>query len=83
MEDSHLDSRAAKPRVTVANGTSIAITCFLPADNALRRIGPVTPAEANVSRIGHFGRFRDQFQSTLWERVASLLQGCHMSKETA
>jgi len=79
MEGSRMDSRAAKHRVNVADGTSIAVACFLPADNAPRRIEKVTPADANVSRIGPVGLFRDQFQSSLWQRVAGLLQGFHMS----
>lgn len=57
-------------------GTRVLVDCYA---NAPRRIERVTPADANVSRIGHFGLFRDQFQSSLWGRVASLLQGFQMS----
>ncbi len=61
-------------------GTQVLVDCYA---NAPRRIERVAPADASVARIGHFGLFRDQFQSTLWARVATLLQGFQMSKETA
>lgn len=47
------------------------------------RYALVAPADASTGRTGHFGLFRDQFQSTLWARVATLLQGFPMFKETA
>lgn len=43
--------------------------------NAPRRLERVAPAEAAVRRIGHFGFFRDKFESTLWPRSLALLQG--------
>jgi predicted alpha/beta hydrolase len=61
-------------------GTRVLVDCYA---NAPRRIERVAPADAHVSRIGHFGLFRDQFQSTLWARVVTLLQGFQTSKETA
>jgi predicted alpha/beta hydrolase len=61
-------------------GTQVLVDCYA---NAPRRIERVAPADASAQRIGHFGLFRDQFQSTLWARVATLLQGFHLSKETA
>jgi hypothetical protein len=36
----------------------------------------------SVKRIGHFGFFRDQFQSSLWARSVALLQGFHLPEET-
>ncbi|KNZ32689.1 MAG: alpha/beta hydrolase [Methylibium sp. NZG] len=61
-------------------GTQVLVDCYA---NAPRRIERVAPADASARRIGHFGLFRDQFQSTLWARVAALLQGFHMNKEIA
>lgn len=61
-------------------GTQVLVDCYA---NAPRRIERVAPADASVARIGHFGLFRDQFQSTLWARVAALLQGFPLNKETA
>lgn len=43
--------------------------------NAPSRLERVAPADAAVRRIGHFGFFRDQFESTLWPRSLALLQG--------
>ena len=43
----------------------------------------VFSADANGARIGHFGLFRDQFQTSLWARVEAMLRGFPMSKETA
>ena len=34
--------------------------------NAQCTIVTVRPADAGVSRIGHFGFFREQFRDTLW-----------------
>jgi predicted alpha/beta hydrolase len=61
-------------------GTRVLVDCY---PNAPRRIERVAPADASVTRIGHFGLFRDQFQSTLWARVATLLQGFQVNQETA
>jgi predicted alpha/beta hydrolase len=61
-------------------GTLVLIDCYA---NAPRRIERVSPADAKVKRIGHFGFFRDQFQSSLWARSVALLQGFRPSKETS
>ena len=61
-------------------GTQVLVDCYA---NAPRRIERVAPADAAAKRIGHFGLFRDQFQSTLWARVATLLQGFQVNQETA
>ena len=42
--------------------------------NALRRVESVQPSDAGVSRIGHFGLFREQFRATLWPRTIRGLQ---------
>lgn len=57
-------------------GTRVLIDCYA---NAPRRIERVAPADARVKRIGHFGFFREQFQSSLWARSVALLQGFHSS----
>jgi predicted alpha/beta hydrolase len=41
--------------------------------NTERRVERITPGELKVRRIGHFGFFRAQFQSSLWPRAATLL----------
>jgi predicted alpha/beta hydrolase len=61
-------------------GTQVLVDCYA---NAPRRIERVAPADASTARIGHFGLFRDQFRSTLWARVATLLQGFQVNQETA
>ena len=61
-------------------GTRVLVDCYA---NAPRRIERVAPADAGVHRIGHFGLFRDHFQSSLWVRVAALLQGFQLNQETA
>lgn len=43
--------------------------------NAPRRLERIAPADAAVHRIGHFGFFRNQFETTLWPRSLALLQG--------
>jgi predicted alpha/beta hydrolase len=53
-------------------GTRVLVDCYA---NAPRRIERIAPADVHVKRIGHFGFFRDQFQSSLWARTAALLQG--------
>jgi predicted alpha/beta hydrolase len=53
-------------------GTRVLVDCYA---NAPRRIERIAPADVDVKRIGHFGFFRDQFQSSLWARTAALLQG--------
>ncbi|MBC8057868.1 MAG: alpha/beta fold hydrolase, partial [Rhizobiales bacterium] len=49
--------------------------------NAPRRIECIAPADVAARRIGHFGFFRDQFQSSLWQRSVALLQGFNNPKE--
>jgi predicted alpha/beta hydrolase len=49
--------------------------------NAPRRVERVAPSEANAMRIGHFGFFREQFQSSLWARSVALLQGFQAPQE--
>jgi predicted alpha/beta hydrolase len=61
-------------------GTRVLVDCYA---NAPRRIERVAPADAQVKRIGHFGFFRDQFQSSLWARSVALLQGFTIQQETA
>jgi predicted alpha/beta hydrolase len=60
-------------------GTHVLVDCYA---NAPRRVERIAPADVAVKRIGHFGFFRDQFQSSLWARTAALLQGFQLSKET-
>ena len=33
----------------------------------------LAPADVGLSRIGHFGFFRDQFRQSLWPRAAAAL----------
>jgi predicted alpha/beta hydrolase len=61
-------------------GTRVLVDCYA---NAPRRVERIAPADVQARRIGHFGFFREQFQSTLWRRTATLLQGFRMSQETA
>lgn len=61
-------------------GTRVLVDCYA---NAPRRIERVAPADARVQRIGHFGFFRNQFQSSLWARSVALLQGFQVQQETA
>ena len=61
-------------------GTHVLVDCYA---NAPRRVERIAPADVQARRIGHFGFFRDQFQTTLWQRTLMLLQGFHLSQETA
>lgn len=61
-------------------GTRVLVDCYA---NAPRRVVRIAPEEVQVRRIGHFGFFRDQFQSTLWQRTVSLLQSFQIPQETA
>ena len=61
-------------------GTRVLLDCYA---NAPRRLERVTPAQVQAPRIGHFGFFRDQFQSSLWVRSVALLQGFQPLKETS
>jgi predicted alpha/beta hydrolase len=60
-------------------GTRVLIDCYA---NAPRRIERISPADVKAKRIGHFGFFRDQFQSSLWARSVALLQGFRVQQET-
>jgi predicted alpha/beta hydrolase len=51
-------------------GTRVLVDCY---PNAPRRIERIAPADVQAKRIGHFGLFREQFQSTLWPRMTVLL----------
>lgn len=53
-------------------GTQVLVDCYA---NAPRRVERVAPADADTTRIGHFGFFREQFKSSLWTRSVALLQG--------
>lgn len=60
-------------------GTRVLVDCY---PNAPRRIERIDPADVSAKRIGHFGFFRDQFQSSLWARSVALLQGFELPQET-
>jgi len=49
--------------------------------NAPRRVERIAPADVQAAHIGHFGFFRDQFQSSLWARSVALLHGFMNPKE--
>jgi predicted alpha/beta hydrolase len=53
-------------------GTRVLVDCYA---NAPRRIERIAPADVQARRIGHFGFFREQFRSTLWQRAAQVLHG--------
>jgi predicted alpha/beta hydrolase len=61
-------------------GTQVLVDCYA---NAPRRVERIAPADVKVNRIGHFGFFRDQFQSSLWARSVALLQGFNVPQETS
>ncbi|HUG21781.1 alpha/beta fold hydrolase [Piscinibacter sp.] len=61
-------------------GTHVLVDCYA---NAPRRVERIAPANVQAGRIGHFGFFRDQFQTSLWARALALLQGFQIPKETA
>jgi predicted alpha/beta hydrolase len=50
--------------------------------NAPRRIERIAPQDVRATRIGHFGFFKDRFQSTLWQHCTMALQGFHTVKES-
>ena len=60
-------------------GTRVLVDCY---PNAPRRIERIAPADVSAKRIGHFGFFRNQFQSSLWTRSVALLQGFTSPQET-
>ncbi|WP_280154430.1 alpha/beta fold hydrolase [Piscinibacter sp. XHJ-5] len=61
-------------------GTHVLVDCYA---NAPRRVERIAPADVHARRIGHFGFFREQFQTSLWQRTVLLLQGFQPSQETA
>jgi predicted alpha/beta hydrolase len=61
-------------------GTRVLVDCYA---NAPRRIERIAPADLQVRRIGHFGFFRHQFESSLWMRAAALLRGFPPVEQTA
>ena len=61
-------------------GTRVLIDCYAGAQHRIERIAP---GDAQARRIGHFGFFREQFQSTLWQRALVLLQGFSPNPEAA
>ena len=61
-------------------GTRVLLDCYA---NAPRRIERIAPADVQAHRIGHFGFFRNQFQTSLWARTVALLQGFQEVQETA
>jgi predicted alpha/beta hydrolase len=61
-------------------GTRVLVDCYA---NAPRRVERIAPADVQARRIGHFGFFRDQFQTSLWARTLVLLQGFQAPQETA
>jgi predicted alpha/beta hydrolase len=61
-------------------GTHVLIDSYA---NAPRRVERVAPADVKAKRIGHFGFFREQFQSSLWARSVALLQGFQLQQETS
>ena len=60
-------------------GTRVLVDCYA---NAPRRVERVAPADVAARRIGHFGFFRDAFESTLWARTAGWLFEFRLAKET-
>lgn len=61
-------------------GTRVLIDCY---ENAPRQLQRIAPADVGVQRIGHFGFFRRQFESTLWRRLERLLAGFHPAARSA
>ena len=60
-------------------GPRALVDCYA---DAPRRIECVAPADVAARRIGHFGFFRDAFESTLWARAVDWLCEFHPAKET-
>ncbi|GIX24196.1 MULTISPECIES: alpha/beta fold hydrolase [Caldimonas] len=62
-------------------GTQVLLDCYA---NAPRRIERIAPQDVQARRIGHFGFFREQFESTLWPRVKDFFHSfIPETKETA
>ncbi len=59
-------------------GIRVLVDCYA---NAPRRVERVSPADIAARRIGHFGFFRDGFESTLWVRAVSWLDEFQRARE--
>jgi len=53
-------------------GTRVLIDCH---ENAPSEVQRIAPGDVGARRIGHFGFFWPQFESTLWRRLEALLAG--------
>jgi predicted alpha/beta hydrolase len=53
-------------------GVRALVDCYA---NAPRRVECISPGDAEAQHIGHFGFFRNQFETSLWARSVALLQG--------
>jgi predicted alpha/beta hydrolase len=61
-------------------GTHVLVNLYA---NAPRRVERIAPHEVQARRIGHFGFFREQFATTLWQRAAELLHSLHPPRSAA
>jgi predicted alpha/beta hydrolase len=61
-------------------GTRVLLDCY---ENAPREMQRIAPADVGAQRIGHFGFFRPQFETTLWRRLERLLSGFGPRAHTA
>lgn len=61
-------------------GTQNLINLYTNAPCTFERIAP---ADLKVRRIGHFGFFREQFNSTLWPRAQQIIEGMTGAVKTA
>jgi predicted alpha/beta hydrolase len=46
-------------------------------ENSPRSVERISPADAGVRRLGHFGPFRSEHETHLWPRLADWLAGLH------
>jgi predicted alpha/beta hydrolase len=69
----------ADDELMTERGTHVLVECYA---NAPRRVERIAPSDVKVNRIGHFGFFRNQFQSSLWARSVALLHGFSVQQET-
>jgi len=60
-------------------GTHVLVDCYA---NAPRRVERIAPADVAVRRIGHFGFFRESFETTLWARAVGWLREFQPAHET-
>lgn len=61
-------------------GTRVLIDCYA---NAPRELHRIAPADVGAQRIGHFGFFRNQFRSTLWQGLEQRLAAFATSPASA